>query len=76
MSVAEALIAAKAARVEIHVEGSNLRLRALQRLPANVVALVSRYKPQIFALLRPTDGSWSAMFNTKRVKTISLAGHA
>jgi hypothetical protein len=60
MSVAEALKAARAAGVEVGLDGDDLVLEAPAPPPAAVLDLLSRHKPGIVMLLRPGPDGWSA----------------
>ena len=60
MSAAEALKAARAAGVELAVDGDDLVLEAASAPPAAVLDALSRHKAEIVALLRPAEDGWSA----------------
>jgi hypothetical protein len=60
MSAAEALKAARAAGVELTLDGDDLLLEASFGPPAAVLDELSRYKTKIVALLRPGRDGWSA----------------
>lgn len=60
MSAAEALKTARAAGVELRLDGDDLVLEASAPPPAAVLDLLSRHKPSIAALLRPGRDGWSA----------------
>ena len=60
MSAVEALKAARAAGVELGLDGDDLVLEAAAPPPAAVLDLLSRHKAGIVALLRPADDGWSA----------------
>src|SRR5438046_2250546 len=60
MSLAEALEAARAAGVELTMDGDALLLEASSRPPAAVLDALSRYKTEIVASLRPRTAAWSA----------------
>ena len=60
MSAAEALKAARAAGIELGIDGDDLVLQASAPPPPAVLDLLSRHKAGIVALLRPVDGGWSA----------------
>jgi hypothetical protein len=60
MSGAKALQAARAAGVELMLDGDDLVLEASAPPPEEVLDLLSRYKPAILALLRPGGDGWSA----------------
>lgn len=59
MSAANALRAARDAGIGLHVDGVDLVLEASGPPPAAVLDLLTRYKTDLMALLRPDDGSWS-----------------
>ena len=59
MSAAEALKAARAAGIELALDGDDLALSAASEPPAAVLDAVSRHKAQIVALLRPGRDGWS-----------------
>jgi hypothetical protein len=54
MSASEALKEARSAGIELTVDGDDLVLRASAPPPAAVLDLLSRHKPDIVALLRPS----------------------
>jgi len=60
MSVVEALKAARAAGVELAVDGDHLALKAASAPPAAVLEALSRHKAEIVMLLRPGRDGWSA----------------
>src|SRR5262245_24085230 len=60
MSAVEALKAARAAGIELHVDGDDLVLEAAEPPPAAVLDLLSRHKSDIVGLLRPSGDGWSA----------------
>jgi hypothetical protein len=60
MSVREALVAARAAGVELTLDGDGLLLEASSRPPAAVLDGLSRHKKEIVASLRPRTDGWSA----------------
>jgi hypothetical protein len=60
MSAVEALKAARAAGVELALDGDDLALKAASAPPAAVLDALSRHKAEIVALLRPGRGGWSA----------------
>jgi hypothetical protein len=60
MSVVEALNAARAAGVELAVDGDHLALKAASAPPAAVLDALSRHKAEIVMLLRPGRDGWSA----------------
>ena len=60
MSAADALKAARAAGVELALDGDDLALKAASAPPAALLDALSRHKPEIVVLLRPAEGGWSA----------------
>ncbi|AMA59449.1 hypothetical protein [Bradyrhizobium sp. CCGE-LA001] len=58
MSAAEALKAAGAAGIRLVLDGEDLVLTAAEAPPDEVLSGLSRHKPEIVALLRPTRNSW------------------
>lgn len=60
MSAMEALRAARAAGVELRVEGEALVLEAASPPPADVIDMLSRHKSALVALLRPGRDGWTA----------------
>jgi hypothetical protein len=60
MSAAEAILAARAAGVSLGIDGDDLLLEAPLPPPDTVLDLLSRYKADIVALLRPRRNSWLA----------------
>ena len=60
MSAAEALKAARAAGIQLGIDGDDLVLEAPAPPPANVIDLLSRHKAGIVTLLRPGCDGWSA----------------
>ncbi len=60
MSAAEALKAARAAGIELGIDGDDLVLEASAPPPAAVLGLLSRHKAGIVTLLRPGRDGWSA----------------
>jgi hypothetical protein len=59
MSAAEALKAAHAAGIHFGIDGDDLLLEALAPPPPAVIDLLSRYKAEIVAQLRPNKRGWS-----------------
>ena len=59
MSAVEALTAARAAGVELALDGDDLALSAASAPPAAVLDALSRHKAEIVALLRPRRDGWS-----------------
>ena len=78
VSAAEALRAARAAGVDLHVDGDDLVLEASAPPPLATLDLVSRHKPGIVALLRPGPDGWSPVdwqvFFDERVGVAEFAG--
>src|SRR5271155_3624252 len=60
MSAEEALRVARAAGVDLCVDGDDLVLEASAAPQRAILDLVSRHKPGIVALLRPGSDGWSA----------------
>ena len=60
MSAVEALRAARAAGIELKIDGDDLLLEASARPPEDVIDLLSCHKAEIVALLRPAEDGWSA----------------
>ncbi len=60
MSAVEALKAARAAGIQIAVDGEDLALAASAPPPASVLELLAHNKADVIALLRPTPDGWSA----------------
>jgi len=60
MSAAEALRAARAAGINLGIDGDDLVLEASMPPPAAVLDAVSRHKAEIVSLLSPTGDGWSA----------------
>ena len=60
MSAAEALRAAQSAGVTVMPDGENLVLEAKAEPPQSVLDALSRHKFAILALIRPSQGGWSA----------------
>jgi hypothetical protein len=60
MTAAAALKAARAAGIELGVEGNDLVLEAAAPPPAAVLDLLARHKTGLLALLRPGGDGWSA----------------
>jgi hypothetical protein len=61
VSAAEALKAARAAGLELSLDGDDLVLDAPAPPLSEIVNLVSRHKPAIVMLLRPALDGWSAV---------------
>ncbi|WP_288048258.1 hypothetical protein [Acidiphilium sp.] len=60
MSAADAIKAARAAGIDLEIDGDDLVLNATMPPPAAVLDLLSRHKVAIVALLRPAKDGWSA----------------
>jgi len=60
VSAVEALQAARAAGVDVEVDGNDLVLQAQAEPPSTVIDGLHRHKTEILALLRPVNSSWSA----------------
>jgi hypothetical protein len=60
MSVAQALKAARAAGIQLGIDGNDLVLEVDAPPPAAVLDLLSRYKTDVIEMLRPADDGWSA----------------
>jgi hypothetical protein len=60
MSAVDALKAARAAGVELAIDGDDIALKAASAPPAAVLGALSRHKAQIVALLRPAEDGLSA----------------
>jgi hypothetical protein len=60
VSAAEALAAARAAYIEVGLDGDDLLLEANERPSAAILELIKRHKPDIVALLRSGQDGWSA----------------
>jgi hypothetical protein len=60
MSAAEALKAARAAGIELGVDGETLTLQAAVAPPVTVLEALSRHKAGVMALLRASNDGWSA----------------
>ena len=60
MSVVEALKAARAAGIELGLDGDDLVLEAPTAPPAAVLDLLSHHKAAVVARLRPGGDGWSA----------------
>jgi hypothetical protein len=60
MSAVEALKAARAAGVELALDGDDLALKAASAPPAAVLDALSRHMAEIWVLLRPAEDGWSA----------------
>ena len=61
MSAVEALKAARAASIQLGLDGDDLVLEASGPPPAVVVELLSRHKAGVVSLLRPANDGWSAL---------------
>jgi hypothetical protein len=60
MSAAEALRAARAAGIELEIDGEDLMLEAAVAPPVAVLDALSRHKAGVMALLRAPNDGWSA----------------
>jgi hypothetical protein len=60
MSAAAVLRAARAAGVELAIDGNDLLLDAAAEPPASVVDALRRHKAEVVAMLRPGRDGWSA----------------
>ena len=60
MSAADALKAARAAGIQLGVDGEDLVLTASVPPPAAVIDLLASHKAEVVALLRPGRDGWSA----------------
>jgi hypothetical protein len=59
MSAADAIQAARAAGIDIDIDGDDLVLNATMPPPPAVLDLLSRHKADILASLRPANDGWS-----------------
>jgi hypothetical protein len=80
MSAAEALKAARAAGIQLKIDGDDLLLEASVAPPPDVIDLLSSHKASIVALLRPAEDAWSAedwkVFVDERAGVIEFDGGA
>ena len=80
MSAVEALKAARAAGIQLGIDGDDLVLEASAPPPPGVIDLLSRHKAGIVALLRPADDGWSAedwqVFFDERAGIVEFDGGA
>jgi hypothetical protein len=60
MSAVEALRAARAAGIQVKLDGDDLSLTASAPPPAAVLEILSRHKADVVQMLRPTNDGWSA----------------
>jgi hypothetical protein len=78
MSAVEALKAARAAGVELALDGDDLVLKAASAPPAAVLDALSRHKAEIMVRLRPAEDGWSAedwqVFFEKRAGIVEFDG--
>src|SRR5262245_42794495 len=78
MSADDALKAARAAGIQLGVDGEDLVLMASVPPPAAVIDLLASHKAEVVALLRPGRDSWSAhdwqVFFDERAGTLEFAG--
>jgi hypothetical protein len=58
MSAAQALKAARAAGIDLDIDGDDLVLEAREQPPMALLDLLARHKSEL-ALLRPTGDGWS-----------------
>lgn len=61
MNAILAIAGARAAGVELGLDGDALTLEASAPPPPAVIELLSRHKAEIIALLRPADDGWSTL---------------
>jgi hypothetical protein len=61
MSAAEALQAARAAGIQLRIDGDDLVLKASVPPPAPVLNLLSRHKADVVRMLRPAEDAWSGL---------------
>jgi hypothetical protein len=80
MSAVEALKAARAAGVELALDGDDLALKAASAPPAAVLDALSRHKAEIMVLLRPAEDarrpgavSDAAIVNTPTIRCCPTA---
>ena len=66
MSAIKALNAARAAGVELALEGDDLALSAASEPPAAVLDALSRHKAEIVALLRPGGADWQVYTKSRK----------
>ena len=59
MSAATALRLAQAANVSVTLDGNDLLLEADYAPPPEILEMISRYKTDVIALLRPAQDGWS-----------------
>src|SRR5262245_25132655 len=60
MSAATALRLARAANVSVSLDGHDLLLEAACAPPGQIVEMISRYKSDVIALVRPAEDGWAA----------------
>jgi hypothetical protein len=76
MSAIEALKAARAAGVELALDGDDLALKAASAPPAALLHALSQHKAEIVVLLRPAEDGWSAedwqVFFDERAGTVQF----
>jgi hypothetical protein len=60
MSPGEALLAARAAGIQISADGDDLALESAAEPPVAIVALLTEHKAGILTILRSGDAAWSA----------------
>jgi hypothetical protein len=61
VSAAEALQAARAAGIQLRIDGDGIVLKASAPPPAPVLNLLSRHKADVVRMLRSDEDSWSAL---------------
>ena len=76
MSAIEALKAARAAGVELALDGDDLALKAASAPPTALLHTLSQHKAEIVVLLRPAEDGWSAedwqVFFDERAGTVQF----
>jgi hypothetical protein len=60
MSATEALQAARAAGIQLRIDGDDVVLNASAPPPAPLLNLLSRHKADVVRMLRPAEDGWSA----------------
>ena len=80
MSAVEALKAARAAGIQLGIDGDDLVLEASVPPPPAVIDLLSRHKAEVVALLRPAENGWSAedwqvFFDERQALSSSMADY-
>jgi hypothetical protein len=78
MNAADALKTARAAGVEVILDGDDLALNAASAPPATVLDALSRHKAEIAALLEPSRDGWSVedwqVFFDERASIVEFDG--